>query len=122
MRNMFIHKWEMPFTSWFLFLPLCLLSFYSFEPANKNSYSEKWVSLFNGHDIRNWTPKIAGYTGGENYGNTFRVENGILKVRYDQYDSFRNRFGALYYNKKFTNYRLKVEYGVVGDTIKDAPS
>lgn len=52
----------------------------------------------------------------------FRVENGILSVRYDQYDSFNCKFGALYYNKKFSNYRLKVEYRFIGELTKGAPS
>ncbi len=84
--------------------------------------SEKWVSLFNGKNLEHWRPKIAGFSLGENYGNTFRVENGILSVRYDRYDSFRNRFGALYYDRKLSNYRLKVEYRFVGETAPGAPS
>lgn len=84
--------------------------------------SNKWVSLFNGKDLQGWQIKIAGYPLGENFGNTFRVEDGILSVRYNQYDSFKNRFGALYYNKKFTNYRLRVEYRFVGQTTPGAPS
>jgi hypothetical protein len=99
--------------------------FLSFNP-NKNFVEKKntgkWVSLFNGKNLDNWIPKIAGYKSGENFGNTFRVEDGILSTRYDQYDSFKNRFGALYYNKKFTNYRLRVEYRFVGDTTRGAPS
>lgn len=83
---------------------------------------KKWVSLFNGKDLNNWKPKIAGYKLGENFGNTFRVENGILSIRYDAYDSFKNKFGALYYDKKFTNYRLRVEYRFVGKTTAGAPS
>ncbi len=82
-------------------------------PASKNKPG--WVSLFNGKNMNNWTPKIVGFKPGENFGNTFRVENGILSTRYNAYDSFNNRFGALYYNKKFTNYRLKVEYRFVGE-------
>jgi hypothetical protein len=78
-------------------------------------------SLFNGKDLTNWTPKFAGYAVGENFGNTFRVQDGMLSTRYNQYDSFRNRFGALYFNKKFTNYRLKVEYRFVGETAPGAP-
>lgn len=83
---------------------------------------DKWISLFNGKNIDNWTPKIAGHNLGENYRNTFRVENGILSVRYNEYDSFKNTFGALYYDKKFSNYRLRVEYRFVGDTATGAPS
>lgn len=97
-------------------------SFGSKENSLKENDNGKWISLFNGKDLDNWIPKIAGYKAGENFGNTFRVENGILSVRYDAYDNFRNRFGALYYNKKFSNYRLKVEYRFVGDTTKGAPS
>lgn len=81
-----------------------------------------WVTLFNGKNLDGWTPKIAGYKLGENWGNTFRVEDGLLRVRYNEYDSFKNRFGALYHNKKFANYRLRVEYRFVGDTVKGAPS
>jgi hypothetical protein len=67
--------------------------------------------------------KISGYPLGENFGNTFRVEDGILSVRYDQYgDNFDNRFGALYYERPYTNYRLKVEYRFVGETAPGAPT
>jgi hypothetical protein len=82
----------------------------------------KWISLFNGKDLTGWQMKIVGHPAGENFGNTFRVENGILETRYDQYDSFRTRFGALYYEKKFTNYRLKVEYRFTGQLTPGAPS
>jgi Domain of Unknown Function (DUF1080) len=82
----------------------------------------KWKSLFNGKDLDGWQVKIAGYPLGENFGNTFRVENGILQTRYNAYDSFRARFGALYYYKKFSNYRLKIEYRFTGELTPGAPS
>ncbi len=50
------------------------------------------------------------------------MENEILSIRYNNYDSFNKRFGALYYDKKFTNYRLKVEYRFVGNTVAGGPS
>lgn len=105
-----------------IFLPFLLQSYDSKKVSNNQKDTKKWVSLFNGKNLDNWTPKIVGYKSGENFGNTFRVENAILSTRYDQYDSFKNRFGALYYNKKFTNYRLRVEYRFVGDTTPGAPS
>ncbi len=49
---------------------------------------DEWTQLFNGKDLTGWTPKIRGYPAGENFGNTFRVEDGIMKVSYDQYDKF----------------------------------
>ena len=83
---------------------------------------EKWRPLFNGKDLDGWQVKIVGYPIGENFGNTFRVENGILQTRYNAYDSFRVRFGGLYYKQKFTNYRLKVEYRFTGELTTGAPS
>src|SRR5215210_3299069 len=105
-----------------ILLPFLLTSYDSKKVSVKQKDTKKWVSLFNGKNLDNWTVKIAGYQLGENFGNTFRVENGILSTRYDQYDSFSNRFGALYYDKKFTNYRLKVEYRFVGNLTPGAPS
>lgn len=93
-----------------------------FQSYTDSKTPKKWVRLFNGKDLNGWTPKIAGHQPGENYGNTFRVDSGMLRIRYDQYHGFNNTFGALYYNKKFSNYRLKVEYRFVGDTAAGAPS
>ncbi len=103
-------------------MPFLLQSCVSKKVSVEQRDTKKWVSLFNGKNLDNWKPKIAGYKLGENFGNTFRVENGILSTRYDKYDSFNNRFGALYYDKKFTNYRLKVEYRFVGSLTPGAPS
>jgi Domain of Unknown Function (DUF1080) len=106
-------------------LLLLCFSFLLFSYTHKktgNKDAKKWVSLFNGKNLNNWQIKIAGYKLGENYGNTFEVDGGLLTVRYNQYDSFNNKFGALYYNKKFSNYRLKVEYRFVGETAPGAPS
>ncbi len=91
------------------------------QSAEESAISPQWVSLFNGENLDGWTMKIVGLELGENFGNTFRVEDGILSVRYDAYDSFNNRFGALYYNKVFSDYRLKVEYRFVGETAAGAP-
>lgn len=81
-----------------------------------------WISLFNGKDLTGWTPKIKGYELGENFGNTFRVEDGVLKVAYDQYQKFDNKFGHIFYKDKFSHYRLKVEYRFLGDQCPGGPS
>ena len=61
-----------------------------------NKGQEEWVQLFNGEDLTGWTPKIRYYELGDNHGNTFRVEEGMIKVRYDEgYDTFDERFGHL---------------------------
>src|SRR5215203_4988088 len=106
----------------FLALPFLLPSFNFGKTDTTKKGTKEWIRLFNGKDLNNWTPKIAGYKAGENYGNTFRIENGNLCIRYNEYDSFKNKFGALYFNKKFSSYRLRVEYRFVGDTTPGAPS
>lgn len=81
----------------------------------------KWVSLFNGKDLSGWTPKIRGYELGENFGNTFRVEDGLLKVGYEAYDNFDERFGHLFYMHSFSNYKFRVEYRFVGEQCNGGP-
>lgn len=81
-----------------------------------------WISLFNGKDIKDWIPKINHHDVGINYGNTFRVEDGIIKVRYNEYDSFNNSFGHLYYKQPFSYYHLVFEYRITGEWRRDAPS
>lgn len=77
--------------------------------------SPKWESLFNGKDLTGWTPKIAGYPSGENAMNTFRVEDGAITVSYEQYDTFTDQFGHLFYEEEFSNYHLKLKYRFFGD-------
>jgi len=83
--------------------------------------SGEWTSLFNGKNLDGWTVKIAGHELGDNYGNTFRVEDGILKVCYDKYDRFDGKFGHLFYQEKFSNYRLRLQYRFVGEQIDGGP-
>lgn len=83
--------------------------------------SAPWVSLFNGRDLTGWTPKITGHALGENYLDTFRVEDGLLKVCYDRYEQFDNSFGHLFYQSSFSHYRLRIEYRFVGEQVKGGP-
>jgi hypothetical protein len=83
---------------------------------------ENWQPLFNGRDLNDWTVKVYHHEVGENYANTFRVEDGVIKVRYDQYDSFSNCFAHLFYNQPFSHYKLRFEYRITGEWRKDAPS
>lgn len=81
-----------------------------------------WTPLFNGKDLTGWTPKIRGCKAGENFQNTFRVVNGVLKVDYSDYPQWDNRFGHLFFTKKYGHYRLRVEYRFVGEQLKGGPS
>jgi hypothetical protein len=83
--------------------------------------NEEWESMFNGKDLSKWKPKIRNHPAGENFGNTFRVEDGKLIVRYDAYDKFDERFGHLFYYKPYGYYRIRLEYRFVGDQAKEGP-
>ncbi|HSQ58351.1 MAG TPA: DUF1080 domain-containing protein [Gemmata sp.] len=89
--------------------------------ADEPRPEEKWIPLFNGKDLDGWTPKIKGYELGVNHADTFRVEDGAIKVRYDKYKEFDGKFGHLFYKDKFSHYRLRVEYRFVGDQCKGGP-
>lgn len=80
-----------------------------------------WISLFNGKNLDDWTAKIAGQELNDNYRNTFRVEDGLLKVSYEQYDKFGDRFGSLFYKTKFSHYWIRAEYRFVGSLAPGAP-
>lgn len=98
------------------------LAAFADEPAKGAvAPAEAWIPLFNGKDLEGWTPKIRGYALGENFGDTFRVENGVLKVAYDKYDKFNDRFGHLFYKSPYSRYRLRVEYRFTGEQVPGGP-
>ena len=85
--------------------------------AKEKAEKENWIQLFNGKDLTGWKVKITGHELGDNFGDTFRVEDGVLKVSYDKYEKFDNKFGHLFYEKEFKNYRLRAEYRFVGEQV-----
>jgi hypothetical protein len=97
--------------------------FPGFLVAQITSTEKDWKELFNGNDINNWIVKIHHYDAGVNYGNTFRVDDQMIKVRYDQYEGdFNDRFGHLYYKQPYSYFRFLVEYRFVGELHPGAPS
>ena len=100
----------------------CFFLFIGCKSSEKKSESaavkENWVKLFNGKDLNDWIVKIKGHAVGENYKNTFIVENGILKVNYDAYTNFDDSFGHIFFNKPFSNYKLRMQYRFTGEQVK----
>lgn len=86
------------------------------DPDEKN-----WIQLFNGSDIEDWDVKLTGRNLNDNFGDTFRVRDGILKVAYDAYDSFDSDFGVLTYNKPYSYYLIAVEYRFTGEQLEGGP-
>ncbi|MCF3649869.1 3-keto-disaccharide hydrolase [Synoicihabitans lomoniglobus] len=85
------------------------------------SDTNDWIPLFNGKNLDGWTVKIAGHPVGENYRDTYRVEDGIIKVVYDDYQLFNQQFGHLYTNSAYSHYVLKLDYKLTGQVMADAP-
>jgi hypothetical protein len=100
---------------------LLLLLIISCQPKQSANDSGDWIDLFNGKDLTDWTVKIHHHDVGVNFGNTFRVEDGMIKVRYDQYGDFNDQFGHLYYNKPFSSFHLKLEYHFTGEFQRGGP-
>lgn len=101
-------------TAVFIFASLLLV-------ACTQQHEQVWRPLFNGKDLKDWHIKICGYDLDDNFGETFRVENGILKVSFDAYETFEERFGHIFYKEKFSNYKLRVEYRFTGEQCAGGP-
>ena len=89
--------------------------------SDSNNNSGKWISLFNGKDLSGWQIKFAGHDLNDNYKNTFQVKDGVLKVSYDNYENFDNKFGHIFYDRKFSNYIIRAEYRFVGEQVQGGP-
>ena len=96
------------------------------QPVNPASDAKpadpgEWHSLFNGRDLSGWTVKINKHPIGENFADTFRVEDGVIKVSYDRYGKFDEQFGHLYSNQAYGSYVLQLEYKITGAAVADSP-
>jgi hypothetical protein len=92
-----------------------------FGCSQKNDSAVGWIDLFNGKDLEDWVVKIHHHDVGVNFGNTFRVEDGMIKVRYNEYDDFNDQFAHLYYKTPYSRFHLKLEYHFTGELQKGAP-
>jgi hypothetical protein len=107
---------------WHLFAGFILLLTIHCTTQQKLQTKSQWIQLFNGKDLGNWMVKIQHHDMDVNFGNTFRAEEGIIKVRYDQYGDFNDQFAHLYYKTPFSSFHLRFEYRFVGEQQKGAPS
>jgi len=87
-----------------------------------NVAASDWIQLFNQRDLADWTIKFAKHELGENLHHTFRVEDGLLKVRYDEWPSFNGEFGHIFYKDPFSYYLIAAEYRFVGEQVAGGPA
>ncbi len=83
----------------------------------------EWKYIFNGESLDGWEIKIRNYEMGVNYNNTFKVQDGSLKISYENYDLFEDKFGHIFFTDRiFKNYHLSLEYKFSGNHLEDAPN
>ncbi len=78
---------------------------------------EEWQQLFNGKDLNDWDIRLAGRPKNDNYKNTFKIEDNMIRISYDDYEQFDDKYGHMYYKEPFSYYKLKFDYRFVGDQI-----
>ena len=108
-------------TTKIIILALGFLCSFAVAGEKKSAESDNWIQLFNGKDLNDWTVKFTNSELGVNYKDTFRVEDGVLKVSYENYETFNNKFGHIFYNTPYSNYRLRLQYRFTGEQAAEAP-
>lgn len=81
----------------------------------------QWVSIFNGDNLEGWKVKMRGFSLDENFKNTFRAEDGMLRVSYDNYENFNEEYGHIFYDEELSHYKIRFEYRFIGDQVPNGP-
>jgi hypothetical protein len=93
------------------------------QPATPpDNNKEDWIALFNGTDLSGWDIKIADHELNDNYKETFVVQDSMIRVRYDHYETFDDAFGHMYYKEPFSYYKIKFDYRFLGEQLKGGAS
>jgi hypothetical protein len=105
-------------------LTLLTLSFLSLvAPTDwRSAPAADWQLIFNGRNLDGWVVKLAHHDLGDNYADTFRVDNAVIRVMYDKYGEFGTRFGHLFYKQRLSHYVLALEYRFFGEQVKGGPA
>lgn len=103
-----------------LYLLACLLLFFACNnsdppQSDRAPDQEQWQSLFNGEDLSGWDIKMAGYPVGENFRNTWRVQDSMIRISYDDYEQFDEAYGHMYYQTPYSYYKLRFDYRFTGE-------
>ena len=91
------------------------------QPVTSDAESEEWIYLFNGENLDGWDFKIAGYELNVDPFNTLKIEDGLLRVTYDEYERWDGELGHFFYHEQFSHYHIVVEYRFIGDQPAESP-
>ena len=94
---------------------LFIFLFGSCQKKESSLVKEDWTPLFNGKDLSGWTIKIADMPLNENFKNTFQVEDSLVRIVYDEYEDFDDRYGHMYYKTPYSHYKLRFDYRFLGE-------
>jgi len=112
---------QRPLKQIFVLLCFTLVLVSACQQTPEHNTKEEWISLFDGANYDDWTPKFAGSELGVNYKDRFVYKDSLLSVRYTAIDSFKGNFGHLYYKDKFSHYKLRAKYRFVGEQMTNGP-
>lgn len=91
--------------------------------AGARAEDSAWVQLFNGKDLKDWDIKFTKHPLNDNFNNTFKAEDGILKVDYGGWGSFNQEFGhAANKTRTWSYYLLRAEYRVGEKQVNGGPA
>ncbi len=76
---------------------------------------EEWKQLYNGKNLYGWDIKFSGEILNANYKNTFIPMDSFIRVQYNEYTSFDNKFAHMYYFEPYSHYKLKFDYRFFGE-------
>ena len=89
------------------------------KPATPDK--DGWRPLFNGRNLDGWVYKERGSELGVDPSSTVKVEDGVIRMDYADWESFDGRFGHLFHEIPFDRYRVRVVYRFLGDQVKGGP-
>ncbi|MEL6719109.1 MAG: DUF1080 domain-containing protein [Bacteroidota bacterium] len=92
------------------------------DSSDSNHDKEEWISLFNGKDLTGWDIKIADRELNDNYKETFVVEDSMIRIKYDQYETFDDAFGHMYYQNPYSYYKISFDYRFTGEQLAGGAS
>jgi hypothetical protein len=95
-------------------LLILLLLPFTIVAQKSSSDTEEWQQLFNGKNLDGWDIKIAGQPLNDNFKNTFRVEGDMIRIMYDEYKTFDEKYGHMYYKTPYSHYIFNYEYRFTG--------
>jgi len=71
------------------------------ESQNNESKAESWQTLFDGKSLNGWVPKIHRHEVGDNFGETFRVVDGVIQVNMINMRSLKKSTGISFTKNHF---------------------